>query len=62
MIGVEHHIVEHEQLAEYVHQLIVVTARSDGIYHCEDDESYYHHLEKLRVMVAYEGQEGGLPG
>ena len=62
MVGVGHHIVEHEQLAEYVHQLIVVTARSDGVYHGEDDKSYYHHLEKLRVMVAYEGQEGGLPG
>ena len=60
MVGVGHHVVEHEELSEYVHDVILMRPRRDGIDHGERHEAHNHHLEELQVVVLQERQHVGL--
>ena len=60
MVGVGHHVVEHEHLSEYVHDVILVRSGRDGVNHRERHEAHYHHLEQLNVVMLQERYHVGL--
>ena len=60
MVGVGHHVVEHKELSEYVHDVILMRPRRDSIDHGECHEAHNHHLEELQVVVLQERQHVGL--